>query len=177
MKRATRGSGAEPTVSNLFGLDDVVNDKKPKAPKKSAKGSKKPVVLIPPPTGNPGAEVAEGAPPPPPPAPPVPTQTAPPGITPLSKKQWRCVRQFRMLDYWVNSPDVKTFRVDYPSVVDGHYFWLYWDTPDGRLEKDKNGYSVSDLNKLLLDGHLSFKLKNTNADAPFITVLPAGYQA
>lgn len=79
------------------------------------------------------------------------------------------VDRFLMSDYWDDEPEVKTLRVVHPNPkVDNYYFWLYWDNKI----RDRTGFSVADLNKHLLAGHLSFKLKTAAEHDPFITVLP-----
>ena len=66
------------------------------------------------------------------------------------------VARFKMIGHWADVPEVETYKVILPSPVDP-YFWLHWDTVNGRAGHDRCGYLVADLNRFLQQGKLVFK--------------------
>ena len=175
----TRTAGGS-SVQNLFGLDDLPST--PRSNKvKQQKGSKANQLLVVAQDGGSKKKskmqkVTETAAPAgmqPVAAAPVSAVSAPQNVqVKLTKSQWLRVERFRAVGVWGNDPDVVTFKVQRPGLIDGYYFHLYWDNPYGRNGREPSQWSVADLNKMLLAGKLTFQLHG-GLDGPYLERWPA----
>ena len=78
-------------------------------------------------------------------------------VSKLTKNQWLQVVQVKAIGLWENDPEVVSHKIIRPTVADPYYFWIHWNTPEGKAGKDRVGWEVKDLNKHLLKGNLMFK--------------------
>ena len=166
-KRQTRQRPGDNVPESLFGLDDAPATRLP-----SSKKSKKEAAASAPeetkevkektkPSSKAGKKAVKEEPPPPPP-PPAPTSDVVGQIARLTKAQWCQVAQIKMINRWADAPNVVSHKIIPPSIIEPHYFWIYWDTPEGHHGKDQCGWAVTDLNKHLKEGGLLFRKANSS---------------
>ena len=106
--------------------------------------------------------------------PPPPAQSmAAPTIQKLTKAEWKMVGKIKLVDFWGDEPFVTTYKIQVPTEVDTYYFWLTWNPVPGRPKKDRTAFSVADLNKVLLDGRLTFQLPGSiGAELAWLNAMP-----